>query len=178
MKSLFQLTSKRLPKESHNNPDKMLIKSIKGSSSTMSMGHKVPLVFKDARSKSILRSTVLNPMSRLSTNTSRFEKREILLDEMALFGLTKIDQGTQTEEVFFNMHWTYFAGKYPIRQSKSINISGEKIYGNHNNRNRGLSYNNYSFSNTGRYPMIQSNYQSNQFRKQLLQGFQLNKYNY
>lgn len=25
------------------------------------------------------------------------------------------DEGTQTEEIFFKMHWSYFAGEYPIK---------------------------------------------------------------
>lgn len=175
MKSLFQFTSKRLPKESDN--DKILMNALKGSSSTVAMGNNGSLVLKEARSKSIPRSVMVNPMSQLSTNTSRFEKRELFVDDIQLFIRTKTDQGTQTEEIFFKMHWTYFAGKYPIRQSKSLLISGKKLY-DKNNRNRGFNYN-FSFSNTGKYPLIanQKNYQtSGQFKKQLLHGFQYNNY--
>ena len=48
----------------------------------------------------------------------------------------KKDVGTQTEEIFFKMHWSFFAGDYKILQAKNNN---NKVF------NRNKSENNFNF---------------------------------
>ena len=51
------------------------------------------------------------------------------------------DAETQTEEIFFKMHWSYFAGDYPILQAKVVMVQKNRIgssrgfqgYNNNNN---------------------------------------------
>ena len=66
---------------------------------------------------------------------------------------TRKDAETQTEEIFFKMHWSYFAGDYPILQGKNPNrrlaSSRERFGGFSTNRQRSLGpvYNGNVFNN-------------------------------
>jgi hypothetical protein len=70
----------------------------------------------------------------------------------------KKDAETQTEEIFFKMHWSYFAGDYPILQAKVVAIQKNRIgssrgfqgYNNNNVFYSGASSNNGRQRSVGR----------------------------
>lgn len=79
----------------------------------------------------------------------------------------KRDAETQTEEIFFKMHWSHFAGDYPILQGKYQNRrlgSSRDQFGGFSNRQKSIGppnnvFNNYynnirAFNNKRGYPSV------------------------
>lgn len=181
IKILFQHNTKKTSKDNkelNNTNFDIKLSQLKPSASAVFIGNKMPLI-KEPKSVSIPKTIPpLNVKSKLGLNNNEVNKPvEIDKEGKAKeFVVTKCDQATQTERIFFKMHWSYFAGEYPIKQaSKTSQDSYEnRYYEKLINRNRGLN-GNHSFSNSKmKYPLIvqggSGHHQPNPLQNQFLYG--------
>ena len=97
------------------------------------------------KSTSLKRKTNQNIFINININNNNINKRRFD---------NKIDSETQTEEIFFKIHWSYFIGAYPI-------IS-PTIYKNNNNENYNIDNNFNIFTRTSR-----NNYYYQKFAKNI-----------